>query len=194
MTSVSAILLKVDGVGMLQGNCSFIVLTLPAAQAVRLQALEPQALARDIVAWFGGELGAMQLQDERYAYPLVAKYARRFTAQRSERVGDAAVGMHPVTAHGFNLGLRSQATLVARIIKAARAGQDIGSTALLADYGLEHRRDTVPLYTATNAIGWLYTANRPLALVARRIALHLSDRIPPCKQALLARLTQGGRS
>ena len=68
--------------------------------------------------------------------------------------------MHPVTAHGFNLGLRIQATLVARIIKAARAGQDIGSTALLADYGLEHRRDTVPLYTATNAIGWLYTANR----------------------------------
>ena len=33
--------------------------------------------------------------------------AQRFYGKRSALIGDAAVGMHPVTAHGFNLGLAS---------------------------------------------------------------------------------------
>ena len=50
----------------------------------------------------------MELISERHPYPLVAVHARKLIATRYALIGDAAVGMHPVTAHGFNLGLRGQ--------------------------------------------------------------------------------------
>ena len=53
----------------------------------------------------------MRLMGERHSYPLMAVHASSFFANRCALIGDAAVGMHPVTAHGFNLGLRGQATL-----------------------------------------------------------------------------------
>ena len=46
-------------------------------------------------------------------------YAARFVAQRFALLGDAAVGMHPTTAHGFNFGLLGQHAL-ATAIRAAR--------------------------------------------------------------------------
>jgi 2-polyprenyl-6-methoxyphenol hydroxylase-like FAD-dependent oxidoreductase len=56
---------------------------------------------------------------------LVGVWSRRLVAQRFAVVGDAAVGMHPVTAHGFNLGLRSIDTLSHALIPAHQKGQDI---------------------------------------------------------------------
>jgi 2-polyprenyl-6-methoxyphenol hydroxylase-like FAD-dependent oxidoreductase len=61
--------------------------------------------------------------DERsvFCYPLVAVYADRFIAgRRFALLGDAAVGMHPVTAHGFNFGLRG-AFVLERVRSCARA-------------------------------------------------------------------------
>ena len=71
---------------------------------------------------------------ERHVYPLVGVYANRFHGPRFALVGDAAVGMHPVTAHGFNLGLTSVAHLAARLIPAHRAGRDPGASELLESY------------------------------------------------------------
>ncbi|MGE0116093.1 MAG: 5-demethoxyubiquinol-8 5-hydroxylase UbiM [Steroidobacteraceae bacterium] len=174
----------------LPGDCSSIVITVPAAEAQRLQQLDEDAFNRDIERRFAGRLGRMQLQGRRHAYPLVATYARRFTAQRFALLGDAAVGMHPVTAHGFNLGLRGMDTLVSAISHAARAGQDIASDRVLTRYALTHRRDTWPLYMATNAIVRLYTDNRPLARMGRHVALRLANRIQPFKKSLLSMLTE----
>jgi len=174
----------------LHGNCSSIVITVPATEAQRLQQMADADFNTDIEARFAGRLGRMQLQGERHAYPLVATYARRFTAQRFALIGDAAVGMHPVTAHGFNLGLRSQHTLAKAVIHAAQTGRDIGSQQLLTDYARTHRRDTLPLYLATNALVRLYTDDRPLARIGRRVALRVANRIQPFKRSLLSMLTE----
>ena len=53
----------------------------------------------------------MELVGKRYSYPMVTTYAKKFISDRFALIGDAAVGMHPVTAHGFNLGLNLQALL-----------------------------------------------------------------------------------
>lgn len=57
--------------------------------------------------------------------------AKRFYGKRSALIGDAAVGMHPVTAHGFNLGLSSADILAKLILEAEQRGQDIGAASLL---------------------------------------------------------------
>src|SRR3546814_1177674 len=73
-----------------------------------LLALDDAALEAAMAERFQQRLGAMRVAGPRCAYPLVGVYAKRFVAERFALIGDAAVGMHPVTAHGFNFGLRSE--------------------------------------------------------------------------------------
>jgi ubiquinone biosynthesis UbiH/UbiF/VisC/COQ6 family hydroxylase len=173
----------------LNDRTSSVVITVPAAEARRLMEIDPQEFARTVEARFEHRLGAMQLCSSRHSYPLVAAYARHFVTERCALIGDAAVGMHPVTAHGFNLGLQSLERLAAELGRAAAAGLDIGSLAVLRRYEAAHHRGARPLYLATNAVVRLYTDARPLHTLVRTVGLRLADRLPPFKRAVVASLT-----
>lgn len=175
----------------LNGECSSVVITVDAREASRLQNLSEALFNVEIERRLRGRLGSMQLISSRHAYPLVGVYADRFVAQRYALIGDAAVGMHPVTAHGFNLGLLGQATLAREIIAAADRRQDIGAPALLDRYQRAHRLATLPLYLATNALVRMYTAETLPARAARHALLRLTQRVTPLRRALAASLTQG---
>lgn len=170
-------------------QCS-IVLTLDASAAGQAMRMPADEFARHIERLYCGRWGRMTLSGERHAYPLVAVYAHRFTAHRFALVGDAAVGMHPVTAHGFNFGLRGADTLVGELRGALRDGGDIGAETILQRYDASHRRATYPLYVATNALVGLYTDNGALAQVARRALITLGDTISPIKSFMLQKLTE----
>jgi ubiquinone biosynthesis UbiH/UbiF/VisC/COQ6 family hydroxylase len=173
----------------LNDHRSSIVITVPAAEARRLLELDAPEFARDVEARFERRLGAMELCSSRHAYPLVAAYSRRFATERCALIGDAAVGMHPVTAHGFNLGLQSIDRLSAELGRAVAAGLDIGSLPVLRRYEAAHNRGARPLYLATNAVVRLYTDARPLHTLCRTVGLRLADRVRPFKRALLSSLT-----
>jgi 2-polyprenyl-6-methoxyphenol hydroxylase-like FAD-dependent oxidoreductase len=132
----------------------------------------------------------MRLASTRHAYPLVASYARRFVAARCALIGDAAVGMHPVTAHGFNLGLKSQDALLHELQRASGSGIDIGSAQVLHRYEAAHRKNSRSLFFATNAIVRLYTDARPLHRLCRSVGLRLAGRVRPVKQLMLSALTE----
>jgi len=120
----------------------------------------------------------------------VGVYAHRFAAHRYALAGDAAVGMHPVTAHGFNFGLQSQQRLVKEIAAAAARGGDIGAPAVLARYERGHRLATRPLYEATNAIAALYNDSRLPARLLRGAALRAAHGVAPFRKMIAAHLTQ----
>ena len=168
---------------------SSVVLTLPRQAIEPLLALEPAAFGQEMTRRFAGRLGAMALASTRHAYPLVAVYPRRMVARRFACVGDAAVGMHPVTAHGFNFGLLSIDALAQGVLAAHVAGSDIASDAVLARYEQVHRRATRPTYLATQLITRLYTQDSLPARALRDAALHLGERFLPFKRALAASLT-----
>ncbi len=176
----------------LNGQCSSVVLTLPHAEITRLQRLPVDAFERELERRFALRLGRMGLDSERFAYPLIGVYASRFVAERYAAIGDAAVGMHPVTAHGFNFGLAGQATLAQLLRQAQHTGRDIACASLLRRYEQAHRRATLPLYLATNAIASLYTDESPPARLARGALLHLARQIPPVGSALSRLLLQQG--
>lgn len=162
----------------LNGRTSSAVLTLAAGEIERLAALDPAALGDALTRRFGGRLGAMWPEEAPHVYPLATTYAEHFAATRAALVGDAAVGMHPVTAHGFNLGLRGAMALGALVCAAAAKGRDIGAPGLLRRYEAGHRRACRPLYLATNMIVALYTSDRPLARLARHAGLRAAARTP----------------
>lgn len=173
-------------------HCS-AVLTVEKEDARALLALDDGAYTAKISAWFEGRHGAMQMVGKRHAYPLMATYATSFYAPSFVLAGDAAVGMHPVTAHGFNFGLRSVETLRSIIAAAQSRGHDYASAALLAQYNRLHRLATRPLYRATNFIATLFTRRDPLSGLVR-LGLHgLAARLPFAQRIISRQLVDTGQ-
>ena len=173
----------------LEENLTNCVVTIDSHRADSLLKLSPEALAADIEQQLQGRLGSMTLASTLHTYPLVGVHANAFHAQRSALVGDAAVGMHPVTAHGFNLGLESADILARLVNQAAQKGQDIASGSLLAQYQREHMRNTRPLYHGTNLMVRLFTNEAPPAKVLRSLILRVSNNLPPIKHLISRQLT-----
>ncbi|MBB3871489.1 5-demethoxyubiquinol-8 5-hydroxylase UbiM [Brevundimonas mediterranea] len=170
-----------------QERVSSVVLTLAAPAIADLMRLSPEAFAVEMERRLKGRLTGLELIDTRHAYPLATTWSRRFAGEGFALIGDAAVGMHPVTAHGFNLGLRGQDTL-AKVLKSARGG-DIGAERLLARYEREHRLASWPLYQGTNALVRLFTEETPPARLARGAALRAGQATAPFKRVVKRMLT-----
>ena len=173
----------------LSNRRSSVVITLPSDQAARVQEQDEADFNRDIAARFDRRLGAMRLTGARHLYPLVGVYANRFHGRRAALLGDAAVGMHPVTAHGFNLGLRGAVTLAGEIRGALARGRDIADPSVLHRYHVAHDRVARPLYLGTNLLVGMYTDDRPPARVARSALLHLGNLLHPARRAIMRQLT-----
>lgn len=169
---------------------SSIVITVPATRASELTDLDANSFAEQVKDMLDHRLGAMELVSERFSYPLVGAYSDRFIGRRFALIGDAAVGMHPVTAHGYNLGLRSADTLANQIIKAKQSGKDIGSAWVLHNYEARHQLLSRPLYDATNLIVRIYTDDKPVAKLARKAGIRIGNKIAPFKKLVTHRLTQ----
>ncbi|MCC2975743.1 5-demethoxyubiquinol-8 5-hydroxylase UbiM [Sphingomonas sp. PL-96] len=174
----------------LNGRRSSFVLTLPADGMEAITALDDTALGAELTRRYEGRLGRMTVDAPPKVYPLATTYARHFAATRAALIGDAAVGMHPVTAHGFNLGLQSQATLARLVIEAASRGRDIAAPSLLRRFEMTHRLASRPLYAATNFLVRLYTDERPGARLARHATLRAGSRFPLARRAITAMLMQ----
>ncbi len=173
----------------LNGNCSSLVLTLPADRANAMMQWDEAQFMDWVRTEVRGRLGDLTLASPRHLYPLVATYAHRFACARLALIGDAAVGMHPVTAHGYNFGLYGVQTLAQLLAQAHRGGQDLGDAALLERYASAHRRKTWPIYQGTNAVEKLFTDDRPAARLLRRGVLQVAQHLPPLKSAITAQLT-----
>lgn len=164
---------------------SSVVLTLPEADAQALAATPLPRLGARLAELTRQRWGAMEAVGPAVAYPLTMTYAHRLAGPRAVLLGDAAVGMHPVTAHGFNFGLAG-AVRLAGLLRHAR---DVGDARLLARYALGHRAATWPLYLATHGIVCLFTDDRAPARAARRAVLRLGG-LPPVRRGLGALLME----
>ena len=166
------------------GRCSSAVWTVANAELPRIAAMGDDELAATIEAAVEGRLGAMRVAGARHVYPLVAVWAERFVAPRFALIGDAAVGMHPVTAHGYNLGLYGIEALARRLDLAS----DAGETGPLLAFEAEHRRAAGPLYASTNALVRFFTDDRAPVLALRRAVIDVARHLPPLRAAITRRL------
>lgn len=176
----------------LSGNTSSIVITAAMHQRAEIMNMDEGLFNHDLQHRFSNRLGCMSLISPRFAYPLVGVHARRFHATRFALIGDAAVGMHPVTAHGYNLGLSGAEILALEIMAAKARAADIAGTAVLRRYQAKHMRKTIPIYRGTNEIVRLFTDDRLPVKLARKAVLRLSNNLPPIKRVIRHLLTQPG--
>ena len=174
----------------LTSHRSSIVVTAPMDQRDSIMEMDDAQFSCDIRNRFNSRYGDMKLISKRFAYPLVGVHASKFYTKRFALIGDAAVGMHPVTAHGYNLGLSGQEILAKEIINAAAQQRDIGATYLLQRYQRKHMQTTKPMFHGTNEIVKFFTDDRVPAKLARKVALRLANRIPLVKRVIQNKLTE----
>lgn len=174
----------------LNNNQVSIVVTMKSEQAESVLNQQDGMFAADISRRVDHSLGEMSLTSELFTYPLVATFAKSFCKDRFAVIGDAAVGMHPVTAHGFNLGLQGADTLAREIRAAIGRGMDFSDRSILERYSQEHRRTCSPIFHGTNALVQLYTNDSPPARIARDALLHLGNAFRPARNLIMERLTE----
>lgn len=143
-------------------------------EAARMMALEDEAFVAEITARLGGTLGEISVASTRYRVPLSGLYAEHFAAPRAVLLGDAAVGMLPITAHGLNLGLIGVRSLVAEVAHVRDQGGDIGGHAVTAHVARRAQMTAWPLYTATQEVARLFMRQDSLALKARQVMMTMA--------------------
>jgi ubiquinone biosynthesis UbiH/UbiF/VisC/COQ6 family hydroxylase len=175
-------------------NESSIVVTANTEKANELLGLDDENFSEFVCKNFSYKLGKMELTTMRFSYPLVGVHANQFVMQHVALIGDAAVGMHPVTAHGFNLGLRSANLLARQIIWAAAQGRDYFSEEVLKVYQRKHMPETRLMYYGTNGIVKLFTNDSLPGKLTRKAVLGFSRHYPPIKWIIENKLTDAKTS
>ena len=167
-------------------NQSSIITTTTKDLSSNLMKMNKKEFNKEMEGNFNNFFGKMKIIGKRYSYPMVTTYTKKFVSHRFAVIGDAAVGMHPVTAHGFNLNLKGLEILINEIKSAIKRKTDIGLIAVLKNYQSKLHRVAAPLYLTTNSIVNLYTSTILPAILTRQFMLRLANTVKPIKQTFLS--------
>ena len=173
------------------GRAGF-VWTVSETDAERVMSLDDDAFVAELQGEFGYRLGRFSRVGKRVSYPLALSKALRLTATRSVLIGNSAHGLHPVSAQGFNLGMRDVAALVDCIADARleTGSSDPGDAALLERYADWRRSDQRKLVRFTDSLVKLFGSKRPPLRILRDIGMLGFDLVPGIR-SLFAKHTMG---
>ena len=104
---------------------------------------------------------------EQLARLLGAQHAWRYVAPRLALVGDAAHGVHPIHAQGFNMGVADIGALVAALCAARARGLDPGSGEALLPYARRRRGANTQRLWLTDGLVRIFTNELPPVRAAR---------------------------
>ena len=169
------------------GRAGF-VWTVSESDADRVMALDDAAFLGELQREFGYRLGAFSRVGKRASYPLVLSRALRLTASRGVLIGNSAHGLHPVSAQGFNLGMRDVAAIVDCIADASAA--DAGDAAILARYAEWRRADQEKLVRFTDGLVRLFGSDKVPLRALRNMGMLGFDLVPGVR-TLFAKHTMG---
>lgn len=157
-------------------NRAAFVWTLSPDQAEDVMQLSDEAFTSELQQAFGHRLGRFSRVGRRAAYPLALSKASRLVAGRCVLIGNAAHGLHPVAAQGFNLGLRDVAALSDCIADADLA--DVGDAGILERYAEWRHADQRKLVRITDGIVRLFGSARAPVRALRNLGMLGFDLVP----------------
>jgi 2-octaprenyl-6-methoxyphenol hydroxylase len=172
------------------------VWTLPPAVAEEVLQLSDEKFTNKLRQAFGGRLGEFSRVGKRAAYPLSLSKANGLVGHRSVLVGNAAHGLHPIAAQGFNLGMRDVAALCDCLyddqLDAQRADStfDPGNPGILDKFAEWRRIDQSKVVHFTDSLVRLFASPRKPVALLRNIGMLGFDLVPGVRR-LFARHTMG---
>lgn len=175
-------------------NRAAFVWILPSDRARSIMELDDTMFTDALQQAFGFRLGSFSRVGQRAVYPLALTRANSLTARRGVLIGNAAHGLHPVAAQGFNLGLRDVAALcdclLDAMLEAAPDCADPGSPELLETYADWRQDDHSKVVRFTDGLVRLFGDRRSPLRFMRNAGMLGFDLIPGVR-SLFARHTMG---
>ncbi|MDI2090500.1 5-demethoxyubiquinol-8 5-hydroxylase UbiM [Commensalibacter oyaizuii] len=176
----------------LNGNVSSIVLSLPPEEMNKVRALDDVTFNADMMRRLQGRLGTIEVISSRHVYPLKTVFANRFETRHTALIGDTAIGMHPITAHGYNFALLAQEILAQEVKNGLKRGEDLGNAKQLRLFERRLRMKTIGMFTVTNTIATLYTREEKGLWHLRQAGLRAANLLKPIKDRVVDRLIDKG--
>jgi 2-octaprenyl-6-methoxyphenol hydroxylase len=170
------------------GRCQ-VVWTVPHQQAEELRDLPASEFLAQLEHCTGGLLGKLELDSQRWLFPVKLMQSQQYTASRLALIGDAAHCCHPVAGQGMNLGIRDAAALAEILVAAHQAGEDIGSDAVLNRYTSWRKPENWAILAFTDFLDRMFSTSILPIVIIRRLGLFLLDRVPGCKYLALRLMT-----
>ncbi len=170
------------------GRCQ-VVWTLPHQQAEALRDLPVGEFLQELEHCTGGLLGKLELDSQRWLFPVKLMQSKEYTAPRLALIGDAAHCCHPVAGQGMNLGIRDAAALAEVLITAHQSGEDIGSNSVLKRYTNWRKPENWAILAFTDFLDRVFSNRILPIMIIRRIGLLLLDRVPVFKYLALRFMT-----
>jgi ubiquinone biosynthesis UbiH/UbiF/VisC/COQ6 family hydroxylase len=161
-----------------------MVWSAPDAEAARLLALSPAALAREATLASRESVGELALVTPQRGFALQQISVRKMVAPRVALAGDAAHVIHPLAGQGANLGLQD-ARVLAEVLRSREPGRDAGDLRLLRRYERGRAEDILAMRTTVHGLFRLFEAGGSGVSRLRNAGLNLADRIPVLKNLLM---------
>ncbi len=153
-----------------------------AAEALARQPVEEvEAELNHRFADFAGE---MKIDGPMGSYPLILQIAEHMVSDRVALVGDAVRRINPLAGQGLNQGFRDVAALYDTLMDGDRAGLDIGSAQVLANYEQARRFDANSAALSLDAIDRLFSNDHILTKPVRSLGLMVADKVPAIRERL----------
>lgn len=140
-----------------------------------------EVLVSGLRARFGPGLGGFSGPGRRARYPLIRQRTRYPVARRVALVGNAANSVHPVSAQGFNLGLRD----VAALVETLQGRQDPGTETALSEYAASRFEDQEATVRYTDTLARAFTNPSLLARIGAGFGLAAHAAVPGLSRRLV---------
>jgi 2-octaprenyl-6-methoxyphenol hydroxylase len=140
-----------------------------------------ETLLKRLNQHFGASLGQFTQVGQRARYPLMRQRTAWPVAERVVVVGNAANAVHPVSAQGFNLGLRD----VAGLIDQLTGVEDPGQAQSLAAYAQARQHDQESTVRYTDTLARAFTNPSALASLFTGLGLAAHAGLPALSRRLV---------
>ncbi len=169
----------------LPGRRSSLVWIETPEQAQSLSELGDEDFAQRLEHETGGLLGKISNVTTRSSFPISGLTARRYSADRTLLVGEAAHVIPPIGAQGLNLGFRDVALACDLVNRAVEDGRDPGGIRVIDEFDRLRRRDVLPRTVAVDLLNRsLFQQFLPFQ-GARGLGLTMLEHIGPLRRFIM---------
>ncbi len=173
----------------LPGNRCRIVWTAPHEEAKALVALDDEQFLAELSRRYGDQMGRLELEGDRFVFPVQLMQSDRYILSRLALIGDAAHCCHPVGGQGLNMGIRDAAALAQVLQEAHNQGEDIGDLPVLKRYERWRKQENLTILGFTDLLDRMFSNNWLPVVVIRRLGLWMLQRVRPVKTYALQLMT-----
>ncbi len=153
------------------GPSSNLVWSLPRPRAEALLALSEAAFIDHLAPQLPAVYGRLLSVSARALYPLQARHARTYCAERAVLVGDAAHVIHPLAGQGLNLGFADVRVLVQELLRLRDRGLSLADPLGLRRYERRRRPQNQRMQQAMPWIQGLFAPEGPTGALLKGAGL-----------------------